>query len=308
MPRAGVARIGLLGAGTMGMPIAARLVDAGYAVTVYDPDPARGELAVERGVSVVAHLRTAAADADVLVTVLPGPPELHEAMLGHGGALAALRPGAVWLDLTSNDPRIAVEVAGRAAGRGIDSVGAPMGGGAANAATGTLRFYVGGSGAAVARVTPVLKALSAPDGIDHVGQSISDGYTAKLLANLLWFGQVTAVTEALLLGQALGLSPDTLRATLTASAGGSVFLSEHLPHLLDGDYLEEFGIDRVVEELDTLSALADAHSIPFETSDVVVRLHREALATYGAVRGELLAAKLLEERAGNTLRHDLPDT
>jgi 3-hydroxyisobutyrate dehydrogenase len=148
--------------------------------------------------------------------------------------------------------------------------------------------------------------LAAPDGIDHVGQNVTDGYTAKLLANLLWFGQATAVTEALLLGKALGLSPDTLRATLAASAGGSVFVTEHLPHLLDGNYLEEFGIDRVVEELDALSALAREHGTPFETNGTVVRLHREALQRYGPVGGELLAAKLLEERAGVTLRRTVP--
>jgi 3-hydroxyisobutyrate dehydrogenase len=306
MSRAPVPRIGLLGAGRMGLPITAHLVAAGFPVTVFDPDPDRAELAASRGASVVAHLSAAAADADVLVTVLPGPPELREAMLGHGGALVALRPGTAWLDLTSNDPRVAAEVAGLARSRDIASVGAPMGGGVSNAEAHSLRFYVGGDDASVSRIAPLLRALAAPGGIDHVGQSVTDGYTAKLLANLLWFGQATAVTEALLLGKALGLSPDTLRSTLMASAGGSVFLSEHLPHLLDGNYLEEFGIDRVVEELDALSALAREHNIPFETNNTVVRLHREALAAYGPVGGELLAAKLVEERAGDTLRHDRP--
>jgi len=125
---------------------------------------------------------------------------------------------------------------------------------------------------------------------------------AKLLANLLWFGQVIAVSEALLLGQALGVAPSGLAATLSRSAGGSAFIDEHLQALLAGDYLEHFGIDRVVEELEILVSMAAENRIPFEVSTLVTRLHREALDRFGAVDGELLAARLLEEQAGRELR------
>jgi hypothetical protein len=124
--------------------------------------------------------------------------------------------------------------------------------------------------------------LDALGTIDHVGPSVADGYTAKLLANLLWFGQAVAVTEALLLGQSLGLAPARLAATLRASAGGSVFIDEYLDALLDGDYLETFSIARAVEELDTLASLAQQEGVPFELSATVVRLHREALERFGA--------------------------
>jgi len=295
-------RIGVLGVGRMGLPIARHLFDAGFAVTVFDIDPARRALATSHGVTVAADGRVVASGADVLITVLPGPPELRDAMLGADDVLATLRPGSLWLDLTSNDPRVAVDVAAVADAQGVSVAGAPMGGGVRNAEAATLRFYVGADADAFVRVEPILAALSAPGGIDHVGADITAGFTAKLLANLLWFGQAAAVTEALLLGKSLGLSPTALRATLSASAGGSVFISEHLDALLAGDYLEEFGIDRVVEELDILSALAAAQGTPFETSESVVQLHRDALARFGSVGGELLGAKLLEERAGTTLR------
>lgn len=301
MPRAGVPRIALLGVGRMGLPIAGHLVAAGFPVTAFDPNPSRAELAAAQGADVATSAPAAATAADVLLTVLPGPPEVRSALLGPEGALAALPTGAIWLDLTSNDPRIASELAHVASTRSIAAVGAPMGGGISNAEAHTLRFYVGGDSDTVTRVEPILRTLAAPGGIDHVGPTIADGFTAKLLANLLWFGQATAVTEVLLLGKALGLSPERLRATLAASAGGSVFISDHLTSLLNGDYLEDFGIDRVVEELDTLSALAQEHGTPFDTNTTVVRLHREALERYGPIGGELLAAKLLEERAGTSL-------
>lgn len=277
-------RVGLLGVGRMGRPIASALVEAGYDLIAYDPVPGRTE-----GITAAGSVAEVAAFADILVTVLPGTPELVAAM---AEAAPALRPGSLWLDLTSSDPRAVESV-------GIETVGAPMGGGVGAAEKRRLRFFVGGAAAAVGRARPLLETLGT---VDSIGEAISDGYLAKLLANLLWFGQVVAVTEALLLGQSLGIPPLTLRRTLASSAGGSVFIDEYLDRLLDGDYLESFGIDRCVEELDILAELARAEGVPFEVSNTVARLHREALARFGAIDGELLAAKLLEERAGRQLR------
>jgi 3-hydroxyisobutyrate dehydrogenase-like beta-hydroxyacid dehydrogenase len=96
--------------------------------------------------------------------------------------------------------------------------------------------------------------------------------------NLLWFGQAAAVTEALLLGRSLGLDPATLLGVFRRSAAGSAFLDGYGGALLDGDVLPAFGIDRVVEELDTLTALAEEASAPFELSTSVARLHRAGAA------------------------------
>jgi 3-hydroxyisobutyrate dehydrogenase len=290
------ARIGMLGVGRMGLPIARALLSAGFEVSAWDPAEPSLRRAADAGVTPLPSAAAVAASAGVVLTVLPGTAEVDEAM---DDALGALPTGSLWLDLTSNDPRVAERIASRAAERSIDTVGAPMAGGVPAAESTTLHFFVGGSTAALERARPVLERLGT---IEHVGEAVGAGYTAKLLANLLWFGQAVAVTEALLLGQSLGLSPVTLRTTLAASAGGSAFIDEYLDSLLDGDYLESFGIDRCVEELDTLASLAQSADVPFELSSVVVRLHREALERFGAIDGELLAAKLLEERAGRQLR------
>jgi len=262
----------------MGRPIAAALAER-YEVVGYDP-------VVEPGDPVAI-----AASVDVLVTVLPGTAELESLP----PVLAALRPGSLWIDLTSSDPRVIQRLSKT---QEIDVVGAPMSGGPAAAEENLLRFQVGGGPAAVERARPLLELLGT---VDVVGDDVGDGYTAKLLANLLWFGQVVAVSEAVLLGTSLGVPAATLRRTLGASAGGSAFIDEYLDRLLDGDYAETFGLDRVVEELDTLAALAQQEGVPFELSSLVARLHREALERFGAVPGELLAAKLLEERAGRRL-------
>jgi 3-hydroxyisobutyrate dehydrogenase len=293
-------RVGVLGLGRMGLPIAITLATAGYAVAGFDPSPARSALAADAGLPLAAGAADLAASVDVLVTVLPGPLELVDALIDQG-VIGNLAAGSLWLDLTSGAPDVAERVAALAADSGVASVGAPMAGGPTAAGSRALRFFVGGKPVAVDRARPLLVALGGLDAVEEIGGGIGAGYTAKLLANLLWFGQVVAVTEALLLGVSLGLSVTVLRGTLARSAGGSVFIDEYLDRLLAGDYLESFGIDRCVEELDTLVRLANSTGVPFELSTLVTRLHREALERFGAIDGELLAAKLLEERAGITL-------
>lgn len=273
-------RVGVLGLGRMGAPIARALAQH-HEVVGYDP-------VVQPGDPVAL-----AASVEVLVTVLPGTAELDSLP----PVLAALRPGSLWLDLTSSDPRVIRRLSSETQATLV--VGAPMAGGPAAAEASRLSFHVGGAPAAVERARPLLELLGT---VDAVGDDVGDGYTAKLLSNLLWFGQVVAVSEALLLGASLGLDLAVLRRTLAAGAGGSRFIDEYLDRLLEGDYAETFGVDRVVEELDTLASLAQQEGVPFELSRLVARLHREALDRFGPVPGELLAAKLLEERAGRDLR------
>ena len=283
-------RIGIIGLGRMGAPIAARLRDGGFSVATWDTSVT----ATAAGASELAGA------ADILVTILPGSPELREVMLRADGALAAIREGGLWLDLTSADPRVAREIAAAASARGVQSVGAPMGGGPKGAAAGELSFFVGGTATSIDRVKPLLALLG--EKVTVMGDDIGAGYTTKLLANTLWFGQAVAVAEALLLGQAQGLELRSLRDALEGSAGGSAFISQHLPALFDGDYLESFGIDRVVEELEAVRELAEQAGTPAELTTLVAQTHRDALAEFGAIEGELLGMKLLELRAGRELR------
>lgn len=294
-------RVGVLGLGRMGLPIGVALAASGFEVGVFDPLPSRSSLAADASLRVAPSAAALAASVDVLVTVLPGAVEAAQVLIVED-LIGALPPGSLWLDLTSNDPEVVERVAVLAASRGVSSVGAPMGGGPRAAESRSLRFFVGGPPEAVSRARPLLVALGGENAIDDNGSGVGDGCTAKLLANLLWFGQVVAVTEALLLGVSLGVPVGVLRTTLARSAGGSVFIDEYLDSLLAGDYLETFGIARCVEELETLVRLAQRQDVPFELGTLVARLHREALERFGAIDGELLAAKLLEERAGFSLR------
>jgi 3-hydroxyisobutyrate dehydrogenase len=298
----GVRCIGFIGVGRMGLPMCANLVAAGYPVVAGDARAEAEQAVLECGAAWSSTLSGAAARADILITMLPGPGAVTDVMTGPGGVLAALPVPATWIDMTSNSPEVARPLAAAARARGIGVLDAPAGGGVAAARAGTLQLFVGGDSALTDRCRPVLEALADPRRITHVGGS-GAGYLTKLLVNLLWFGQAVATAEALLLARASGIDLDVLRPALAGSAASSQFIKKDLDALLEGDYLASFELDRCCEELATVAALARDLGMPGELMRLVEQTYQRALRRYGPVNGELLAVALLEEEAGIRLRH-----
>jgi 3-hydroxyisobutyrate dehydrogenase len=285
----------------MGTPMCAALVRAGYTVTATDARAEREPAAVACGASWQPTPAQAASSAGVLISMLPGPREVRAAMLGEGGALRSLAAGAAWIDMTSNSPAAARPVQEQAMQQGVEVLEAPAGGGIAAAREGTLQLFVGGEATVVERHRAVLEALGDPGRIVHVGGH-GAGYTVKLLVNLLWFGQAVATAEALLLGQRAGIDPAVLRHVLAGSAAASTLIRDDIGLVFRGDYLDSFGLDRICEELEAVTALAGEYQVPWELSDVVRRTYRRALDRFGPADGELLAVSLLEHEAGDKLR------
>ncbi|WP_350353250.1 NAD(P)-dependent oxidoreductase [Microbacterium sp. A8/3-1] len=290
--------IGVVGLGRMGAPITGTL-RRDFPVGVFDTDIDR-----KRAVPATRWFPTlpALAEAvDVLITVLPGPREVSACM---ADALPALRPGSLWIDLTSGDPVVTRDLAEQSRRLDIDVVSAPMGGSVEEAKAGNLIFFVGGQDSAAAKAIPILRLLSRRDGIRRTGARAEDGQIVKLLANALWFANAVAASEAMLIGQSLGIPSSDLHALLRNSAGGSRFLDDDLDKLLEGDYFATFGIDRVVEELDTIAAMSASAGVSTPMLDASAALHHQALDRFGPILGELLAVRLLETSAGQQLRRD----
>ncbi|MFJ4626829.1 NAD(P)-dependent oxidoreductase [Streptomyces sp. NPDC088847] len=292
-------RVALVGAGRMGRPLCGRLISAGHTVTVSDLRSEQEEVVRSLGADWAPSVTTAAAGADVLVTVVPGPAEVAAAL--PEAVFAALAPGAVWIDMTSNAPAAARELRERAAAHGVDVLEAPMGGGPDDAEHGRLTLFVGGPADVLERCRPLLEAVTTSERIRHMGGP-GTGYTTKLLVNLLWFGQAAATAEALLLGHRAGIDLADLRDTLADSAAGSDFIRRDLPALFAGDYLRSYGLDRILDQLTVIAGEARDLGTPHEMTDAVVRIQRLALERFGPVDGELLAVALLEEAAGALLR------
>jgi len=283
----------------MGTPIAARLVNSGLTVAVHDVRAEREQAARDCGAQWRPSAYAAAAGADVLITVLPGPAEVTAAMTEK--VLAALAPGAIWIDMSSNTPAAAAPLREQAAARGISVLEAPIGGSPADAQTGSLSLFVGGDGELLARHRALLELVADPRRITLVGGP-GAGYTVKLLINLLWFGQAAATAEALLLGQRAGVDLKVLRDTLAQSAAASDFIRRDLSSLFAGDYLASYPLDRIHDQLAVVASMAAELATPHTITERVRGLHQEALERYGPIDGELLAVALLEEQAGTQLR------
>lgn len=298
-----MSRVGLVGLGRMGTAMCANLVRAGYRVQAGDSRSEAAVSAARCGAHWVPRISCLAAESDVLITVLPGPGEVREAMAGPGGMAEALRPGTTWIDMTSNSPAAMAGIQQGLLARGVQVLEASAGGGVEAAEQGNLQLLVGGDAEVLACQRDLLEVLGDPGRIVHVGGH-GAGYMAKLIINLLWFGQAIATAEALLLGQASGLDLGVLRETLTASAADSRFIRHDLDALFAGDYLRGFDLDRCCQELQILTERARDLNVPFQLSEAVAEIYGRAVRRYGATEGELLSIALLEEKAGRRLRHE----
>lgn len=290
----------VVGMGRIGCGVAASLVRAGHTVWVVDTRtevrPAAEEVGAHWGGTAVTGIPA----GEVLLTVLPGSPELRVVMFGttpgETGVFDRMQAGSTWIDLTSAAPDLASELSAAARQRGVHYLDAALGGDADAAAQAELSLYVGGESEVFERNRPMLEDIAAPSRIHYMGGP-GAGYLTKLLINQLWFTQVVAVEEVLLLGKSSGLDVSLLQQALQAGPASSDFMSDYLPLLMRGDYLPAFGLDRIVEELDSLQRAAHAQSVPFALAAQVAALHQDALTHFGPVDGELLAAAYLEHLA-----------
>lgn len=212
-------RIAFLGLGNMGGPMAVNLAKAGHAVQAFDLSAAACAKAAEQpGVQVAASAVAAVDGAEVVISMLPASRHVEGLYLGDDGLLTKLPVGTLVIDCSTIAPASALKVAQAAAGRGIAMLDAPVSGGTAGAAAGTLTFIVGGEAEVLERARPVLQAMG--KNIFHMGAS-SAGQVAKLCNNMA-LGVIMAVTgEALALGVAHGLDAKALSQMMAVSTSRS---------------------------------------------------------------------------------------
>jgi 3-hydroxyisobutyrate dehydrogenase len=297
-----VTAVGFIGLGNMGGPMCGHLVEAGFDVTAFDLNDAALARLVEAGARAAGSVAECARGAEVLITMLPAPPQVEQVLLGEAGAIAALERGAVAIDMSTSSTAVGAQVVAAATARGVDVLDAPVAGQSIGARAGTLAIYVGGPEAVFARALPVFEAMGDPERIFHLGDS-GAGYTVKLLLNLLWFIESVAVGEVLSVGVRAGVSLDRLHAALVGSPANSVFLERDVRMVLDdGDYDEAFPMRLVTKDLGLAVDLARDVGVPVELTALVEQIQRRARAQYGDDAGEISAIRLYEDLAGVRLR------
>jgi 3-hydroxyisobutyrate dehydrogenase-like beta-hydroxyacid dehydrogenase len=296
--------IGFVGLGAMGGAMAGHLVKCGYAVTGYDVSGERAEAAALAGVVRAASPAEAARAADVVLSSLPNPGAVREAYLGSGGIVAAARPGATLVDLSTVDPDTWKDVARVAAARGLSCLDAPVSGGPVEAGSGRLVFLVGGEADALERCRPLFATLGSE--IHHVGP-LGSAQVVKIVNNVMTMGNVAVAAEAMVLGVKAGLDPQRLFDILSTSGGRSHHFLKRFPNVLAGDFAPRFSIALSRKDLGLAARLAESLGVPMLTTAVVRQVYEAAAAA--GLDGQDMAAvtELFERWAGVQVRSRPPD-
>ena len=294
-----VQSIGFIGLGNMGGPMAARLVDAGYSVTVFDIVPDAVNRLVDAGAKPAASAHECAQGADVVLTSLPRPDHVEALMSGPDGVLASLESGSVWVDLTTNRKELVAELAA-AAPDGVTVVESPVTGAVDGARTGNLTLFVGGEVADLDRVTPIL---------DHLGKvircgALGTGNVVKLVTNQLWFVAAAALGEGFAVGMANGVELGTLWDAILNSVGDSFVARHDAPSIFAGHYDQSFTLDLCLKDLGLLAELGDNVSADLPMTAAAHGAFATTADRYGSDVGELHVAKRIEDDAGLSMRLD----
>jgi 3-hydroxyisobutyrate dehydrogenase len=291
--------IGFLGMGAMGGAMARRLVRAGFSVTGYDVSEARAGAAATDGVARATSPAAAAAAADVVLSSLPNPAAVRAAYLGADGAVSTLRPRAVAVDVSTIDPGTWRDVSDAARPRGAETLGAPVSGGPAEAASGRLVFLVGGDASVLDRCRPVLEALGSE--IHHLGP-LGAGHIVKLVNNVMSMCNVAVAAEAMVLGVRAGMEPQRLFEVLSTSGGRSHHFLKRFPNVLAGDFAPHFSIALSRKDLSLALQMAEGLGVPMLATSTVRQIY-EAAAAQGLDTLDMAAVtKLYEQWAGIAVR------
>lgn len=291
--------IGFVGLGTMGGPMAKRLAAAGYDVVAYDIDAEALARVVDEGVTAATSAVECAAQADLFCTSLPRPDHVEAVMAGSDGALAALGPGSLWIDLTTNR-RGLVQTYLEQAPPGVSIVDSPVTGAVDGARNGTLTLFAGGSERDLDRVVPVL---------EHLGMVIrcgplGTGNVVKLVTNQLWFIAAAAIGEGFALGMANGVELSTLWEAIKNSVGDSFVARHDAPSIFAGHYDPSFSLDLCLKDLGLIGELSDEVGTDLPMTEAATTTFARAADRYGPDVGELHVAKRIEDDADISMRLD----
>jgi 3-hydroxyisobutyrate dehydrogenase len=221
-----MAKVGFIGLGNMGLPMAANLIKAGHAVSGFDVNEDAGARLAAGGGTKAQSIAEACKDAEVVITMLPAGEHVREVYLGDGGVLAAVAPATLLIDSSTIDVETAREVAQAARAKGLAMIDAPVSGGVAGAQAATLTFMVGGRDEAFERARPLLEAMGKT--IVHAGGP-GNGQAAKICNNMILGASMIVVAEAFLLAEKLGLDAQKLFDISSKSSGQCWSMTSYCP-------------------------------------------------------------------------------
>jgi 3-hydroxyisobutyrate dehydrogenase len=267
--------VALMGLGTMGAGMAENLLKAGFPLTVWNRDRAKAERFAALGVRVADNPADAARGADVVLSMLADDGASRAVWLGEDGALAAVPGEAVVIDCSTVSSAWIAELAKAASARGVEMLDAPVTGSRAQAAAGQLWFFVGGAEETLAKVMPVLQAMSKE--ITHLGP-VGSGATMKLVNNFLCGVQIASLAEGLVWLERSGLDREKALDLLKRGAPGSPLLAALSARMTSRDYAVNFYLRLLAKDLQYAGEAAAADGVELTTAANARSLFEQALA------------------------------
>ena len=248
-------KIGFIGLGIMGKPMAKNLVKAGYSLMVSNLTPGPVEELVACGAA-AATQKEIGRQCDIVMTMVPNSPQVKEIMLGEDGVGAQMKPGSIFIDMSSINPIASKELAAELSKRGVEMLDAPVSGGEPKAIDGTLSFMVGGRQEIFDKCKPILEKMGAS--VTRCGE-VGAGNTTKLANQIIVACNIQALAEALTLAQKAGVDPQLVFEAIKGGLAGSTVMNAKAPMMIAGNDKPGFKIDLHIKDLN--NALECAHSV-----------------------------------------------
>ena len=248
-------KVGLIGLGIMGKPMAKNLLKAGYDLTVSDLNKAAVEEIVAAGAKSATNAEIGES-CDVVLTMVPNSPQVKAVMLGEDGVAAHMKPGSVFIDMSSINPVASKEIAAELAKKNIEMLDAPVSGGEPKAIDGTLSFMVGGKQEVFDKYKDLLGAMGAS--VVRCGE-VGAGNTTKLANQIIVACNIQALSEALTLAKMAGVEPQLVFEAIRGGLAGSTVMNAKAPMMIAGDGKPGFKIDLHIKDLN--NALDCAHAV-----------------------------------------------
>ena len=275
-------KIGFIGVGIMGKPMAKNLLKAGYPLVVFDLNPVPAKEVVEAGAREGKSCSDVAARSEVVITMLPNSPDVRAAVLGKDGVLEGAQPGTILVDMSSIAPLAAKEIAEKANEKGVTMLDAPVSGGEPKAVDGTLAIMLGGPEDAFDEVKDILAVMGGS--VTRVGE-IGSGNMTKLANQIIVALNIAAMSEAMVLAVKAGVDPEKVYQAIRGGLAGSTVLDAKMPLVLDGNFKPGFRIELHIKDM--MNALETAHelAVPIPLSSQVLEF-MQALKADGKAKDD----------------------
>jgi 2-hydroxy-3-oxopropionate reductase len=275
-------RIGFIGLGVMGKPMALNLLKKGFPLTVHSRSQAPVDALVTAGAAAAPSPAAVAAASDVIITMVPDAPDVRLVLEGPGGVFETVREDSVIVDMSTIAPAVARDLATKAALQGVAMLDAPVSGGEIGAINASLSVMVGGDARALDRVRPVLNAVGNPERVVHIGPS-GAGQVCKACNQICIGGALASVSEAFAIARKAGVDPAKVREALLGGFAASRVLDVHGERILNGNYVPGFKTKLYHKDLNIVGHLIHALDVP---APVTALVQQYVSALMAAGRGE----------------------